>query len=294
MRVTLNFATRPYADLGPTIKRLRVAIAVLAVATVGMGVALYAFHSKAAAARARNHSLDEQIARLIQERQGYQEVMRQPANAQLISQVRALNHLFDEKAFSWTLAMEDLENVLPARVQVSSLEPARSKDGHITLHMRVLGPRDLSLELVSNLEHSKRFFLPRLVGENTENADGPNQKLEPVSASNLVNFDLLAEYNPATHEERMAARKSSPPLHKSNTPPSQIAKATPPTVSLAPHSKHTKHSAANPTVQTSNDSSAAIRPWQVPKRRPARPVFNGQATPTASLIKPRLAPGGKQ
>ena len=44
--------------------------------------------------------------------------------------------------FSWTLAMEDLETVLPGGVQVTTLEPMRDKDGHITLHLRVLGPRD--------------------------------------------------------------------------------------------------------------------------------------------------------
>ena len=53
---------------------------------------------------------------------------------------RILNELFDEKAFSWTLAMEAMETVLPAGVQVTSIEPIRAKDGHITVHLRVLGP----------------------------------------------------------------------------------------------------------------------------------------------------------
>ena len=131
--------------------------------------------------------------------------MRQPANAQLLLQAEALNQLFDEKAFSWTLAMEDLETVLPGGVQVSTLEPVRDKDGHITLHLRVVGPRDRAVDWCSNLEHSKRFLLPRIVGENSEATGGPGEKLEPVSASNRVNFDLLAEYNPATPEERKAA-----------------------------------------------------------------------------------------
>ena len=96
--------------------------------------------------------------------------MQQPANAQLLDQAEALNQLFDEKAFSWTLAMEDLETVLPGGVQVTSIEPIRDKDGHITLHLRVVGPRDLADDLVRNLEHSRRFLLPRIVGENAESA----------------------------------------------------------------------------------------------------------------------------
>ena len=38
-----------------------------------------------------------------------------------------LNQLFDEKTFSWTLAMEDLETVLPGGVQVATLDPTRDQ-----------------------------------------------------------------------------------------------------------------------------------------------------------------------
>ena len=208
MRITLNLATRPFADLGPAIKRLRIAMAVLGVLAIGLGVGLHAIHRKAEAARARDHSLDGQIARITDERHGYEALMRQPANAQLLVQAAELNKLFDEKAFSWTLAMEDLETVLPGGVQVSTLEPARAKDGHITLHLHVIGPRDRAVDLVRNLEHSRRFLLPRIVGENSsETSAGPNQRLQPVSASDRFDFDLLADYNPASPLERTATRK---------------------------------------------------------------------------------------
>jgi type IV pilus assembly protein PilN len=207
MRISLNLATRPFADIGPAIKRLRIAMAVLLVLAIGLVFGLRASDQKAEAARARDHSLDGQIARITQERQGYQNLMRTPDNAQLLQQAAALNKLFDEKAFSWTLAMEDLETVLPGGVQVSSIEPVRAKDGHITLHLHVVGPRDRAVDLVRNLEHSRRFLLPRIVGENAETAGGPNDRLEPVSASNRVNFDLLAEYNPAAPDERGGSKR---------------------------------------------------------------------------------------
>jgi type IV pilus assembly protein PilN len=220
MRITLNLASRPFADLGPVIKRLRIGMGVLAVLAIGLGIGLHAFDRKAEEARARDHSLDGQIARITQERQGYQSMMVQPANAQLLIQVGTLNRLFDEKAFSWTLAMEDLETALPGGVQVSTIEPVRAKDGHITLHLRVIGPRDRAVELVRNLEHSKRFLMPRIVGENAESNGGPAERLEPVSASNRVDFDLLAEYNPALPEERKAARK---PAANATSPPPETA-----------------------------------------------------------------------
>jgi len=209
MRIALNLATRPFADLGPALKRLRIAMGVLALVAIVLGLGLRALHQKAEEARARDHSLDGQIAQVTQERQSYQALMHRPENEQVLMQSESLNQLFDEKAFSWTLAMENLETVLPGGVQVTSIEPVRAKDGHITLRLRVVGPRDRAIELVQNLEHSKRFLLPRIVGENSESTGGPGERMQPVSASDRVNFDLLAEYNPAPPEERKALKAAA-------------------------------------------------------------------------------------
>jgi type IV pilus assembly protein PilN len=224
MRISLNLATRPFADIGPAIKRLRIAMGVFALAAIGLFFGLRALDQKADAARARDHSLDGQIGHIAQERQSYQDLMRQPANAQLLKQSAALNQLFDEKAFSWTLAMEDLETVLPGGVQVTSLEPVRAKDGHITLHLRVIGPRDRAVELVRNLEHSRRFLLPRIVGENSESTGGPGDRLEPVSETNRVNFELLAEYNPAAPGEHRGPKKRAGVDESSDDSPTRIAR----------------------------------------------------------------------
>lgn len=178
----------------------------LVLVAIALGFGVHALDQRAQIARDKVRALDEQIARLNRERQGYQALMRQPENAAVLSQAENLNHLFDEKALSWTLAMEDLETVLPGGVQVTTLEPARDKDAHITLRLRVVGPRDLVIHLVENLEHSRRFLSPRIAGENSETQGGPNQHMEPVSASNRVNFDLLADYIPAKPGERRPAK----------------------------------------------------------------------------------------
>lgn len=210
MRITLNLATRPFADLGPAMKRLRIAMASLAAVSLGLLLGLHAVHEKAQQARAHEHSLDGALARITNEREGYEAMMRRPENARFMSQVALLNQLFDEKAFSWTLTMENLETVLPAGVQVTQIEPVRAKNGQTTLHLRVLGPHDLSIDLVRNLEHSKRFASPRIIGENAESSNnGPNQRLEPVSVSNRFEFDLLADYIPPTPEERASAKHAA-------------------------------------------------------------------------------------
>ncbi len=151
--------------------------------------------------------------------------MHHPDNAQVLVQAEALNQLFDEKAFSWTLAMEAMETVLPAGVQVTSIEPIRAPDGHITVHVRVVGPRDRADDLVANLEHSRRFLLPRITGENAESSNNPSQRQEPISISNRFDFELLADYNPPTlEEERIAAR----PAHKRLARPFPLGYLKPP------------------------------------------------------------------
>jgi type IV pilus assembly protein PilN len=209
MRITLNLATRPFTDLGPAIKRLRIGMGILAALCLLFALGLHLFDSQAAEARAREHSLDGALARVEAERQQDQEIMRQPANAQTLTQAEFLNERFDEKAFSWTLAMEAMETVLPAGVQVSSIEPQRRKDGHITVELRVIGPHDRSVDLVRNLERSRRFLEPRIESESAESSNNASQQLGPVSVSNRFEFELVADYNPPTLEERGGLRNAS-------------------------------------------------------------------------------------
>ena len=208
--------------------------------------------------------------------------MQRPDNAQLLTQADALNKLFDEKAFSWTLAMENLETVLPGGVQVSTLEPVRAKDGHITLHLRVDGPRDRAVDLVRNLEHSRRFLEPRIVGESSaETSTGPNQRLEPVSASNRFNFDLLAEYNPPSpDEDRMAAPSSKKAIRRRTTP----------TPARRRRNRQSRVRATSRPAALHRSGPQAQSNRQPRARRPA--MSNGQpASPSGASASSRRSPG---
>lgn len=246
MRVAINLASRPFADTAPAIKSLRRAMGILALVAVLLLVGLHFVHDKAEAARAREHSLDGQIAKIRQEQQQYQAMMHQPDNARTLQQSENLNRLFDEKAFSWTLAMEDLETVLPAGVQVTTLEPT-VKEGQISVRLRVIGPRDKDVELVQNLEHSRHFLLPRIVGESAESSGGPNQRPEPISASNRVDFDVLADYNPGTAEERRLARERAARLHGKADDGGSETTGRPPYTGIArPHAPVQPHRGGTP------------------------------------------------
>ena len=240
MRIQLNLASRPFVELGPLYFRLRILVVLLAVTAVPLWLLLATEKRKAAYAQARLDAVNAQIHTLERQRQVFQADMRQPQNALVLNQSQFLNQIFAEKAFSWTAVMMDLENVLPTGVQVLAIDPVPTKDGKVTIRLRVSGAHDRGVELVRNLEHSHRFLSPRLAretAENNQNGRGP----EPVSntAAN-VNFDLLAEYNPLPETEEKAVKQATP---KSLTKPRMKAK-TKPVIPSAPAPRPVRRAAA--------------------------------------------------
>jgi type IV pilus assembly protein PilN len=195
MRIQLNLATRPFVELGPLYLRLRILIILLAVIAVPLWILLATEKRKASEAQARLGAVEQRIQAIDSQKQAFQAQMREPKNAAVLSQSQFLNQMFARKAFSWTAVMMDLENVLPSGVQVMNIDPVVSRDGKVTIRLRVSGAHDRGVDLVRNLEHSHRFLAPRLARETAEsNQNG--RPVEQVSATSNVNFDLLAEYNP--------------------------------------------------------------------------------------------------
>lgn len=222
MRISLNLASRPYVDLGTILRQARIASAVLAVLSLGFGAGLHLLHGSAERARQRSAELDRATSQVQARHQGYEMLMNKSDNQRLVAETAALNDLFVLKSFSWTLAMQNLETVLPAGVQVLTLEPERQKDGRISVHMLVGGPRERVVDFVSALEHSARFRNPYIKGETAEQANnGPQQRLEPINAQTRFTFDIMADYNPPAPGERLAASK--PPA---NDMPSDAAPDT--------------------------------------------------------------------
>jgi type IV pilus assembly protein PilN len=223
MRITVNLATRPFIELRPFFLRLRVLMAVLAVVGVGAIVAAHILQKKLDVAQAQLNQVHANVVAARQEKQGNEQRMRQPANAAVLARAHFLNTLFLTKSFSWTAVMMDLETVLPIGVQVTSIEPSISTDGNVIIRLRVSGERDRAVQLVRNLERSKRFLAPRLTGEASQtkesagqgggnpgfnagamnnNAGGANNGAAPG-----VEFEILADYNPLPEGETYGSGK---------------------------------------------------------------------------------------
>jgi type IV pilus assembly protein PilN len=223
MRITLNLASHPYVELRPLYQRLRVIALLLLVAGAALWWVQRIEQQKASEAHARVATIESAIGQTQQQRQQAESSMRQPQNAAVLTQARFLNNLFLHKSFSWTAVMMDLEQVLPAGVQVLTIDPVVGKDGTVTIHMRVAGPREKAVTLVRNLERSRRFRTPRIVGE-TAQAQSQNGRPNPDVSPNGVVFEVLAEYNPLEPRE---VQKESKPVRMAHVQKPAAGRSTP-------------------------------------------------------------------
>ena len=223
MRISINLATRPFVELRPLFLRLRILMGLLAAVAIALGVWAHLLQKRLDHAAAQMDALRNQTIAAQQERLQNEARMRTPPNAAVLNRAHFLNALFLQKSFSWTAVMMDLENVLPTGVQVTSIEPQATQTGDVIIRLRVSGDRDRAVQLVRNLEHSRRFLQPRLSGEASQaketnaNAQRPGQFRQPQmnipTPPAGVEFDILANYNPL-------------PAGESYTKPASVKKTT--------------------------------------------------------------------
>jgi type IV pilus assembly protein PilN len=224
MRISINLATHPFVELRPLFARLRIAMAALAVLAIGLGVGLYFLNVRANTAKAQMDALKAQTLAFQMERQTNERRMQQPQNRAVLERSKFLNTLFARKSFSWTSVMMDLERVLPAGVQVTSITPVITPEGDVNIRLRVTGDRERAVELVRNLERSQRFLQPRLANETSQTQE-QNRTVavaQPVVPGG-VEFDILSGYNPlpasakvTKQTQKVAVDGTTPAVHKSS------------------------------------------------------------------------------
>ncbi len=212
MRVQVNLATRPFVELRPFFLRLRLFMGALAVAGLLIALGAHLLSARAGRGQAELDALRDQTIAAQQAKLDTEGRMRQPVNAQVLDRAHFLNALFLRKSFSWTAVMMDLENVLPAGLQVTSIEPGVATDGEVTIRLRVAGDRDRAVQLVRNLERSRRFLQPRLGSESSQTREQAANNGQPApvaipgaaAAPMGVEFEILAIYNPLPANEPYA------------------------------------------------------------------------------------------
>jgi type IV pilus assembly protein PilN len=237
MRIRVNLASKPFVELRPFFLRLRIIMAALAVVALGLLIGIHFLNAKLAVARIQMDRLQAATQKAQQEKTDNERKMHQPENSAVLTRAHFLNALFLRKSFSWTAVMMDLETVLPSGVQITAIEPQIASDGDVTIRLRVGGDRDRAIQLVRNLERSKRFLSPQLTTESPAAKDTGVQGRAPVNngAPTGVEFEILARYNPLPEDEiyttakpAKAATDSTAPGHAARKPGKPAAPTTAP------------------------------------------------------------------
>jgi type IV pilus assembly protein PilN len=180
----------------------------LAIVAVALAFTLHHFSVKARAEQMQMAVLTDKTAALESERQKNEARMREPQNRAVLERSRFLNDLFASKSFSWTSVMMDLERVVPAGVQVTSIEPVMTPSHDVNIQLRVSGDRDRSVDLVRNLERSQRFLAPRLANESAQVQErGGAAQVAQVGVPGGVQFQIMSGYNPLPPVDKATSEK---------------------------------------------------------------------------------------
>ena len=177
MRININLATQKYEDAGEFYARWGTALALVVVMTIGL--VFFAWHSyqRSADARKRIDQLHEKIAKLDEVRAHAEAVLNRPENQDVRDQSRFWNDVIDQKAFSWTRLLSDMEKIMPARAYLESIRPTVTADKRLQLRLLVAGEKFEDVqELVKKMEHSERFRSTEIGSENpphSQSTGGP-------------------------------------------------------------------------------------------------------------------------
>ena len=196
MRVEINLASHPYEDARQFWFRWGGALAALGIVTIGILYFTFMGWLNARKDRALMQRYESQIAMRDKQKADAHALMNQPQNSGTRDRSQFLNDLFYRKAFSWTQVFEDLEQVMPPRVHVVSIQPELTLDNDLTIKLVVAGDsHDRALELVRKMESSQHFRQTQILTENSEvgNSSNPNDTIRlDISALYVPSVDLLA------------------------------------------------------------------------------------------------------
>jgi type IV pilus assembly protein PilN len=191
MQLNINLASQPYEDSREFWTYWGTGIGLLALVTVMLVFLAVNGFIEGSRDRQQMTKLQKQLAEFDREKIQAQAMLNQPQNRTVRDQSRFLNDLFARKAFSWTLAFEQLEQVMPAHLHVISIHPGMSADNNLELKLVVGGEtREQALDLVRKMESSKHFRQTRIDNERFETANNTN-------TNDRVQFDIDALYVPA-------------------------------------------------------------------------------------------------
>ena len=223
MRLNINLATKPYQDVRRVLRQWGGLVLLLALCTSWLLWTAYTNWQQSREVNAKIAVLNSEIAALDHQHAEALAMVQLPANLPVLDDSKFLNGLIARKAFSWTRVFMQLEQIMPDKLHVLSIQPSLSpKTDTVEVHMTVAGTsRDAAVELVKRLEQSPSFRNARIEEESAV-------KLQKET-TDTVQFHLTAVYVPQPVPAARTADESSKPVAKASgkAAESKVAAAKP-------------------------------------------------------------------
>lgn len=205
MRVNINLATQKYEDSRAFFARWGTAVAAAALVTILLGTLATLNYSDTEKDRKTSSDKRLQIAEVESGRVANEAILNRPENRDTREQARFWNDVIDQKSFSWTRLLSDMEKIMPARAFVISVKPALDVDKMdiargLKLDLVIGGEKhEDAVELVRKMEGSDHFRQPYIKSESVTT---------PVRGGQaVVEFHIETFYAPAAPARSQAGAR---------------------------------------------------------------------------------------
>ncbi len=183
LKLEINLSSRPFVNQRKFYLILTLLLALL-VLSVMWNFSRYQFirqHQKIA--NWKYQEGQQRMSALQKEEESIRIRLRGANTADFLDRIEYVNGLIDQRIFSWTELLNDLEQVMPPNVQIASIRPRiLGREISVEIVANARGNQD-AIEFVSNLEKSGRFFKVHPVFEDVTKTPGMTGKQIAIDVS---------------------------------------------------------------------------------------------------------------
>jgi type IV pilus assembly protein PilN len=168
----LNLASRPYRDYRPVYATVVVMSLITAFLMLNNVETYYRYTRDTQSTRTKIATIEAQTAQEREREAAIQQRIKRLDLGRLAAQTKFVNTKLAERAFSWSMLLDELESVLDADVRLLSVSPRFDSDGKITLGLNFQSKSaDGMIKTINRMNADPQFRNP-FPNMQTENADG--------------------------------------------------------------------------------------------------------------------------
>jgi Tfp pilus assembly protein PilN len=172
MQVGLNLATKPLVSHRRFLLGSALLGAVASLLFVYLGWHFYTLRRADEVFRARMGALQQQMARLDEQRSDLVRFFAKQENHNLQDRARFVGSVIEARSFNWTKMFMDLEHTLPPGVHVEKISPTL-ENGSLSVKFVVAGAsEDAKVKLLKAFEESPLFTDVELTSDEVPRAGG--------------------------------------------------------------------------------------------------------------------------